>query len=150
MSIAIASVVALVVLGVVAGFFVLPRIMGAAGGEEERAANETPQRSFLLFMGIGAAVVALLTNVAALAAAFYGNEQFPANAFPTAFIGITLGLLAFFLGARRLGIAAVVVTVVTLVAGSILVGDAQERVSVQSDQTVCAEEVRHRTVESCG
>ena len=107
MSIAIASVIALVVLGVVAGFFVLPRIMGAAGGEEERAASETPQGSFLLFMGMGAAVVALLTNVAALAAAFYGNEQFPANAFPTAFIGITLGLLAFFLGARRLGIAAV-------------------------------------------
>jgi hypothetical protein len=136
LSIAIASVIALVVLGVIAGFFVLPRILGGAGGEEERAASETPQRSFLLFMGMGAAVVALLTNVVALAAAFFGNEQFPANAFPTAFIGITLGLLAFFLGARKLGIAAVVVTVITLVVGSIVVGNPEERASVQSDQAV--------------
>ncbi len=120
MSAAVASVIALVVVGALAAF-VLPRILGGAGGEEESAASENPRRSFLLFLGIGAAVGALLTNVAALAAAFYGDENFPANAFPTAFIGLSLGFLGYFMGARKLGIAAVVVTVVTLALGTVVV-----------------------------
>ena len=120
MSIAIASVIALVVIGALAAF-VLPRIMGGAGGEEESAASESPKRSFLLFLGIGAALSALLTNVAGLAAAFYGDENFPANAFPVAFIGLSLGSLGYFMGARKLGIAAIVVTVVTIALGSAVV-----------------------------
>lgn len=120
MSAVIASVIALVVVGALAAL-VLPRILGGAGGEEESAASESPKRSFLLFLGIGAAVGALLTNVAALGAAFYGDESFPANAFPVAFIGISLGFLGYFMGARKLGIAAVVATVVTIALGTVVV-----------------------------
>ncbi len=119
MSIAVASGIALAVIGVIAAFLVIPRILG--GGEEERAASESPQRSLLLFLGMGAAVGALLTNAAALAAAFYGGERFPTEAAPTAFIGLALGFLAYFMGARKLGIAAIVVTLVTLVVGSAVV-----------------------------
>ena len=124
MSIAIASVIALVVVGAIAGL-VLPRILGAAAegegeGEGERAATRDPKRSFLLFLGMGAAAGALLTNVVAVAAAFTGDDNLSANAFPTAFIGITLGLVGYFMGARRLGIAAVVVTVVTLAVGAVV------------------------------
>jgi hypothetical protein len=122
LSIAVASVIALVVLGAIAGL-VLPRILGAAAeGEGERAASDNPKRSLLLFLGMGAAAGALLTNVAALVAAFTGPDNLSANAFPTAFIGITLGLVGYFMGARRLGIAAVVVTVVTLAVGAVVAG----------------------------
>jgi hypothetical protein len=69
---------------------------------------------------MGAAAGALLTNVVAVAAAFTGPDNLSANAFPTAFIGITLGLVGYFMGARRLGIAAVVVTVVTLAVGAVV------------------------------
>lgn len=120
MSVVIASVIALVVVGALAAL-VLPRILRGAGGEEERAASETPRQSLLLFLGMGAAVGALLANAAALAAAFYGDENFPANVFPTAFIGITLGFLGYFMGARKLGIAAIVVTLATLVVGTVVV-----------------------------
>lgn len=64
---------------------------------------------------------ALLANVAVLAAAFYGDENFQANVFPTAFIGLSLGFLGYFMGARKLGIAAVVVTVLTLALGTVVV-----------------------------
>lgn len=120
MSIAIASLIVLVIFGALAGV-ILPRILSAAAGEEEvGTASRDPKRTFLLFLGMGAAVGGLLTNVAGLAAAFYGNEAFPANAVPTAFIGFALGVLGYFLGARKLGIAAVVVTVLTLVVGSVV------------------------------
>jgi hypothetical protein len=121
LSIAVASLIALVVFGALAGL-VLPRILGAAGGEEERTASRDPKRSLLFFLGTGAAAGALLTNVVAVAAAFTGNDNLSANAFPTAFIGITLGLVGYFMGARRLGIAAVVVTVVTLAVGAVVAG----------------------------
>jgi hypothetical protein len=120
LSIAIASGITLIVVGVIAGFLILPRIMSAAGGEEEREANDTPERSLLLFLGMGAAVGALLTNVALLAAALYGSEMFSANVFSTLFLGIVLGVAGYFMGARKLGVAAVVVTVVATVIGAVL------------------------------
>lgn len=120
MSIAIASGIILIVVGVIAGFLVLPRIMSAAGGEEERETSDSPERSLLLLLGMGAAVGALLVNVAVLAAALYGSEMFSANVFDTLFLGIVLGVAAYFMGARKLGVAAVVVTVVATVIGAIL------------------------------
>ena len=120
MSIAIASGIILIVVGVIAGFLVLPRIMSAARGEEERETSDSPERSLLLFLGMGAAVGALLVNVAVLAAALYGSEMFSANVFDTLFLGIVLGVAAYFMGARKLGVAAVVVTVVATVIGAIL------------------------------
>jgi len=120
LSIAIASGIILIVVGVIAGFLVLPRIMSAAGGEEERETSDSPERSLLLFLGMGAAVGALLANVAVLAAALYGNEMFSANVFDTLFLGIVLGVAGYFMGARKLGVAAVVVTVVTTVLGAVI------------------------------
>ena len=120
MSIAIASGIILIVVGVIAGFLILPRIMSAAGGEEEGEASDTPERSLLLFLGMGAAVGALLTNVAVLAAALYGSEMFSANVFDTLFLGIVLGVAGYFMGACKLGVAAVVVTVVATVIGAFL------------------------------
>jgi hypothetical protein len=120
LSIAIASGIILIVVGVIGGFLILPRIMSAAGGEEERETSDTPERSLLLFLGMGAAVGALLTNVAVLAAALYGSEMFSANVFDTLFLGIVLGIAGYFMGARKLGVAAVVVTVVATVIGAVL------------------------------
>ena len=120
MSIAIASGIILIVVGVIAGFLVLPRIMSAAGGEEERETSDSPERSLLLFLGMGAAVGGLLANVAVIVAALYGNEMFSANVFDTLFLGIVLGVAGYFMGARKLGVAAVVVTVVATVLGAVL------------------------------
>ena len=120
MSIAIASGIILIVVGVIVGFLILPRIMSAAGGEEEREASDNPERSLLLFLGMGAAVGALLTNVAVLAAALYGSEMFSANVFDTLFLGIVLRVAGYFMGARKLGVAAVIVTVVATVIGAVI------------------------------
>lgn len=83
-------------------------------------ANGQQTRTISFFLGVALAVTGLLLNVAVLAASFLGSELFSANVFSTAFMGIVLGVAGYFMGARRLGIAAVVVTVVVTVIGAVV------------------------------
>ena len=131
MGIAVVSLIVLALVGALGGL-VLARVFGAAaarnedrpggaGDEEEGSGREGPneeegrgQAGRLL----GAAIAALgaLTGAAgALAAMFQG---FLPGAVPAASAGIFMGMVGYFLGARRLGRAAAVLSAVALVLGA--------------------------------
>jgi hypothetical protein len=127
LSIAIASLVALVIVGALAGLFFF-RAFGqaaarnenqSAGGSEEDgnpqgSLGEETRRSVWHFLGVGAAGSAILVNLAAIATAFLDNQEFLNTAVPVAFIAFTLAVIGYFLGARMLAVGAVVFTVIAL------------------------------------
>jgi hypothetical protein len=88
--------------------------------EEKRMANGSQKQTIVFGLGVALAVTGLLVNVAVLAAALYGSEMFSSNVFNTLFLGIVLGVAGYVLGARKLGIAAVVVTVAATLVGAVL------------------------------
>ena len=130
MGIAVVSLIVLVLVGAVGGL-VLARVFGAAAarnedraggaGDEEGRGREGPneeegrgQAGRLL----GAAIAALgaLTGAAgALAAMFQG---FLPGAVPATSAGILMGMVGYFLGARRLGRAAAILSAAALVLGA--------------------------------
>jgi hypothetical protein len=83
-------------------------------------ANGSQKQTIVFGLGVALAVTGLLVNVAVLAAALYGSEMFSSNVFNTLFLGIVLGVAGYVLGARKLGIAAVVVTVAATLVGAVL------------------------------
>ncbi len=134
MSIAIVSLLALVIVGALAGLFFFRAVGQAAARNEDQPAGESeedgnPQgslgeetrRSVWYFLGMGAAGSAILVDVAAVASAFSGSQMFLNNAVPVAFIAFTMAVIAYFLGARMLAVGAAVFTVIALaVAAAIL------------------------------
>lgn len=90
------------------------------GEEEETMTNGGQKRTVVFFLGVALSVTGLLVNVAVLAAALYGSEMFSANVFNTLFLGIVLGVAGYFMGARKLGIATVIVTIATTLVGAVL------------------------------
>ena len=128
MGLAIVSLIVLVILGALGGLFLF-RVLGQSaarneerpgGGEEEdesQQANlgEEGKRSIRFFFGAALAVLSMLVGVAVLVSAVTGVGDFANSLVPGAFLGCILGVGGYFLGARKLGVGAVVFTVVALV-----------------------------------
>lgn len=134
MSIAIASLLILVLLAVVAVPIVV-RVVGVAGrrnenrpggeeeeagkseegrpGDEEMRREEEAIKSLGPILGGAMAVTGLLMGLAG--GAFGISESVLANAVPSASMGIFLGITGYFLGARGLGRMAAIVSVAGLI-----------------------------------
>ncbi len=95
---------------------------GENGGEENPQGNlsEETRRSVWYFLGAGAAGSAILVDVASVASAFSGNQEFLNNVVPVAFIAFTLAVVGYFLGARMLAIGAVVFTVIAIAVAAVI------------------------------
>ena len=132
MSIAIASLLALVIVGALAGLFFFRAFGQAAARNENRPAGESeeganPQgglaqetrRSVWYFLGVGAAASAVLVDVVAMAVAFAGSQEFLNSAVPVAFLAFTLAVVGYFLGARMLALGAIAFTVVALAVSAV-------------------------------
>lgn len=126
MSIAIASLLALVIVGALAGLFFF-RAFGQAAARNENqpggnsedvnpqgSLSEDTRQSVWFFLGVGAAASAILIDVVAMAVAFAGSREFLNSAVPVAFLAFTLAVVGYFLGARMLAVGAMVFTVVAL------------------------------------
>ncbi len=133
LSIAIVSLLALVVVGAAAGLFFFRAFGQAAARNENQPAEESeedanPQgslgeetrQSVWYFLGAGAAGSAILIDVAAIAAAFSGRQEFLNDAVPVAFLSFTLAVIGYFLGARMLAIGAVVFTVIAIAVAAVI------------------------------
>ncbi len=132
MSIAIASLLALVVVGALAGLLFFRAFGQAAarnesqvggGNDEDQPASlgEETRRSVWFFVGVGAAASAVLVDLVAVATAFSGTQEFLNNAVPTAFLAFILAVVGYFLGARVLAVGAVVFTVVALAVAAAII-----------------------------
>lgn len=134
MSIAVASLLALVIVGALAGLFFFRAFGQAAARNENQPAGESeedgnPQgslgeetrRSVWYFLGVGAAGSAILIDIVAVATAFSGSQEFLNNAVPVAFLGLTLAVIGYFLGARMLAVGAVVFTVISLAVAAAII-----------------------------
>ena len=132
MSIAIASIIVLVVVGALGGLLLF-RVFGRAaarnenqpGGGDAEAGNpeglrEETRRSVWHFVGVSAAGGAILVSLAAIGTAFSRAQEFQNDAAPVGFIALILAVVAYFLGARMLAVVAVVFTVVALVIAAII------------------------------
>ncbi len=133
MSIAIASLVALVILGALAGLFFF-RAFGQAAARDENQPGGTDgedgnpsgslsgdtRQSVWFFLGVGAAGSAILVDVVAMAVAFAGSREFENSAIPVAFLAFMLAVVGYFLGARMLAVGAVVFTVVALAVSAVV------------------------------
>ena len=127
MSIAIASLLALVIVGALAGLFFFRAFGQAAARNENQPAGESEEdgnlqgglgeetrRSVWYFLGVGAAGSAILVDVAAIATAFSGSQEFLNDAASVAFLAFALAVIGYFLGARMLAVGAVVFTVIAI------------------------------------
>jgi len=89
-------------------------------GEDDKAGSpqgslrEETRRSIWFFLGVGACVTAILIDVAGVATAFSGAQEFLSDAVPVAFLAFALAVVGYFLGARMLAAGAIVFTVVAL------------------------------------
>jgi hypothetical protein len=88
--------------------------------EEKRMANESQERTVVFVLGAVFSITRILINFAALAAALYGNDMFSANVANTLFLGIVLGGIGYLMGARKLGLASVAISVFTTLIGALL------------------------------
>ena len=129
MGAAIVSLIVLVIVGALGGL-ILSRVFARAAARNEDAPgdNEDEQRhqqadlskenkrSIRLFLGIAAAIFAMLINVAivgGLVASIFFNFIVGKNSgLPTIFLTLTLGVVGYLLGARKLGIGAIAFTAV--------------------------------------
>ena len=134
MSIAIASLLALVIVGALAGLFFFRAFGQAAarnenqtgGGSEEDANSqgglgEETRRSVWFFVGMGLAGSAILVDVAAVISAFFNDQQFVNNAVPVAFLAFMMAIIGYLLGARMIAVGAVVFTVIALAVAAAIV-----------------------------
>jgi hypothetical protein len=95
---------------------------GGNDGEENPQGNlsEETRRSVWYFLGVGAAGSAILVDVAAIATAFSGSQEFLNDAAPVAFLALMLAVIGYFLGARMLAVGAVVFTVIALAVAAVI------------------------------
>ncbi len=82
--------------------------------------SEETKRSVWFFLGVGAAGSAILLDVAAIATAFSGSQEFLNDALPVAFMAFVLAVIGYFLGARMLAVGAVVFTVIALAVAAVI------------------------------
>jgi hypothetical protein len=95
---------------------------GGNDGEENPQGNlsEATRRSVWFFLGVGAAGSAIIVDVAAIATAFSGSQEFLNDAAPVAFLALMLAVIGYFLGARMLAVGAVVFTVIALAVAAVI------------------------------
>ena len=131
MGLAVVSLIALAILGALAGL-VLSRVLGAAGSrnakrprgsgghrsdQELRDEAETIRRTGpVLGVAAAAAGVPLALFGAVLATGIAGDASFT-DTVPATTLAAFLGLIGYFLGARRVGRAAMIFAVVALLFG---------------------------------
>ena len=134
LGVAIVSLIVLTILGAIGGL-VLSRVLAGAparnedapgDGEDERGSqednlSEENKRSFRFFLGAAAAISAVLISALAVVSAFTTDIQFESTGLPAGFLGFILGLVGYFLGARRLGAGAIVFTVLAAVLGAVII-----------------------------
>ena len=121
MGLAVVSLIVVAIFGAVAGL-VLFRVFGAAAarnpaveGGEDRGSVGGGIEQLGPLVGAGAAVLGILLGVIGAVVAF--SENTIDSAVPAASMGIVMGLVGYFLGARGRGRAAVVVAAVALMFG---------------------------------
>lgn len=137
MGLAVVSLLILVILGA-GGGLVLSRVFAGAGarnedapgdgdgegGGEQADLTEENKQSIRSFLGMSAAMVAILTNVLAVAAlvgfTFFDNILVSNSGLPIIFFALVLAVAGYALGARRLGIAAIVLTLAVGVLGTVI------------------------------
>ncbi len=123
MGISVVFLLVLILVGVV-GFFVLARVFRAAAArnenrpgaeEDEGYQSNTGSRQAAMLVGTGLAVGGILSGIGGGIAAT--NEFLVDSAVPGVSAGVLLGIVAYYLGARRLGTIAVVLSAVALIVG---------------------------------
>jgi hypothetical protein len=82
--------------------------------------SEETRRSVWFFLGVGAAGSAILVDVAAIATAFSGSQEFLNDAAPVAFLALMLAVIGYFLGARMLAVGAVAFTVIAIAVAAVI------------------------------
>jgi hypothetical protein len=91
-----------------------------AGDNPQGNLSDETRRSVWYFLGVGAAGSAILVDVAAIATAFSGSQEFLNDAAPVAFMAIVLAVIGYFLGARMLAVGAVAFTVVAIAVAAVI------------------------------
>lgn len=137
MGLAVVSLLALTILGAIGGL-VLSRVFAQAGANNEDAPGdgggeggsaqadltEENKRSIRSFLGMSAAIVAILTNVLAVAAllgfTFFNNVLVANSGLPIIFFALTLAVAGYALGARRLGLGAIALTLAVGALGTVV------------------------------
>lgn len=123
MGLGIVFLLVLLVFSVIA-FFGLARVFRAAGSRNEKRPDaeedkgyqsNTGSRQAALLAGTGLAIGGILSGIGGGVAAT--NEFLLDSAVPGVFAGILLGIVAYYLGARRLGSVAVVLSAAALIIG---------------------------------
>jgi hypothetical protein len=123
MGLSVVFLLVLILAGVV-GFFVLARVFRAAASRNENRPNaeedkgyqsNTGSRQAALLVGTGLAVGGILSGLGGGLAAT--SEFLIDSAIPGVTMGIVLGIVAYYLGARKLGSVAVVLSAVALIVG---------------------------------
>ncbi|MDP9454999.1 MAG: hypothetical protein M3Q49_06835 [Actinomycetota bacterium] len=111
----------ILIVSFIFGFFVLARVFRAAASRNPNAEEDqgyqsgTGARQAALLVGTGLAVGGILSGIGGAIAAT--SEFMLDSAVPGISMGILLGLLAYYLGARRLGSIAVVLSAAALIIG---------------------------------
>jgi len=134
LSVAVVSMIVLVIVGALGGLLFFRTFGGAVARNENQPAGEDdeaggPQgslregtrRSIWFFLGVGASVTAMLIDVAGVATAFSGSQEFLNDAVPIAFLAFALAVVGYFLGARMLAAGAIVFTVVALALAAVVI-----------------------------
>lgn len=137
MGVAVVSLLVLVIVGAIGGV-VLSRVFAQAGarnedapgdeggedGSEQADLTEENKRSVRSFFGMSAAIVAILTDVLAVGAligfAFFNNILVANSGLPIIFFALILAVAGYLLGARRLGLGAIVLTLAVGVLGAVV------------------------------
>ena len=123
MGISIIFLLLLIVLAVI-GVFVLARVFRAAGSRNEKRPDaeedkgyqtDTGARQAALLAGTGLAIGGILSGIGGGVAAT--SAFLLESAIPGVTAGVLLGIVAYYLGARRLGSVAVVISAVALIVG---------------------------------
>jgi hypothetical protein len=125
--VAVVSMIVLVIVGALGGLLFFRTFGGAVArnenqpvGEDDETGNpqgnlrEETRQSIWFFLGVGASVSAILIDVAGVATAFSGAQEFLNDAVPIAFLALVLATVGYFLGARMLAAGAIVFTVIAL------------------------------------
>ena len=123
MGISIVFLLVLIVFSVIA-VFVLARVFRAAASRNEKRPeaeddvgyqSNTGSRQAALLAGTGLAIGGIISGIGGGIAA--SSEFLLDSAVPGVSAGVLLGIVAYYLGARRLGTIAVVLSAVALIAG---------------------------------
>jgi fatty acid desaturase len=134
LSVAIVSMIVLVIVGALGGLLFFRTFGGAVArnenqpeGKDDEAQSsqgslrEETRRSIWFFLGVGASVTAILIDVAGVATAFSGSQEFLNDAVPIAFLAFALAVVGYFLGARMLAAGAIVFTVIALSLAAVVI-----------------------------